>query len=213
VQAGSDDLLKRASETMQAVLMPGGQMVWVDKHLDPGILGSLSRKSWQYSETMCMVICEKIRSGTLMKDIIQDPGMPPYSVLSRWRMEHAQFAESLVQARRDRAEILKEEVLVTAEEALRDAGIDERVQAAKLKVDALKWVASVDNPERFGVTKKDSISVGSAIIMIDTGIRREAPRDVGGTDVGQNKLTVNDDKSTANIGSGGNTAADIVIKS
>ena len=209
MQAKPHDLLARRSETMQAVALPDGGMVYIDRNLDPGILGPLGKKNWEYSDTMAALICEKIRTGSLMKDITKEPGMPNYSVISRWRREREEFNEALVQARQDRAEILKEEALQEALDLADNPPVDQEVAAAKLKVDTIKWVAGVDHPDRFGSKKEAGISVGTAVIMVDTGIKREPPRDVGGNlDGSQNYLTA-DSADTAGDSLRGNAPADI----
>lgn len=152
----------------------GNEVHYLEKNLDAGVFGS-TKKLWVRNSTIEDLICQMISAGERIDEICSTPGFPPLSVFGKWMKDDAEFKARVAEARALRAEVLKEQVLAQADQAIADASEDQIVQAHKLKVESLKWVASVDSPERFGNKTKVETSSTSTIMVIDTGIRRDAP--------------------------------------
>ena len=138
-------------------------------------LDKLTVNEWKYSLPFAEIICQKIREGNSYTKITKMQGFPSASVLVRWRVQHPEFQTMLEEARKDRAEFHHDEILDIAEEAHKVE--DPRmIQAYKLQVDALKWSAERNNPERYGNQVKISGDKDNPItFFIDTGIRKDKP--------------------------------------
>lgn len=166
IQSSKEDLLKSKQERMTQVVMPDGSLVWIERGVS--IDSFVPRKKWVYSDVIIDIICTKVLDGRSLGDICNEPGMPPYHVLAQWRRKFPECDEKIKLARSDYAEILREQVLAEAMAADKDTA-----QEAKLRMDALKWAAGVDNPDRYG--NKTKVNVEGSIatqLIVDTGIRR-----------------------------------------
>jgi len=150
----------------------------------------------QFSPNLMDIICQKIAEGDSLTNICNEPDMPGYNTLSRWRREHPKVAEMIQHARRDRAENHYTRVL---EEA--DGADEDNVQANKLRVTAYQWAAGVDNPEVFGAKTKISGDKDAPVqFIIDTGIRNASDyhKDESQKDVTPQEISTKDsDGSTA----------------
>ena len=124
-----------------------------------------------YNPAIVDIICSRIVEGQSLTDICRQPDIPSYVTLCRWRRQHPYINEMLEQARRDRAEAMRDKAL---SEAL--AADEDNVAAQRLKTDVLKWAASVDDPAKYSPkTKVDATVAVATKILIDTGINRDIP--------------------------------------
>jgi hypothetical protein len=176
MQMSNQDLLKSKFDRLVKIDTPQGP-VWLEKGLNFDLVKHLDEIP--YSKLLADLICEKIAEGLGLIKACKDLNLP-YSIVRRWKREHEEFKESLIEAQRDGAEALHDEVLDVA-----------RTEAApKDKIAALQWSAERANAERFGKTSKVSHNVqGAVTILVSTGIVRpgdpgfipapEAPREVG----------------------------------
>lgn len=166
IQSTKDDILKAKQERMSQVQMPDGSLIWLENGVNIDNLAP--RKRWTYSSIIIDLICTKLLEGKPLSQICKEPGMPPYYILSSWRRKYDEVDQRIKDARMDYAEILREQVL---EEAM--AADEDSVQTAKVRMDALKWAAGVDNPERYGNKSKVAVEGSMAMqLLVDTGIRR-----------------------------------------
>jgi hypothetical protein len=106
--------------------------------------------------------------GESLAKICKREGMPPYHVVSRWRRDSGEFKEMMEMARVDRAEMLRDKAMEEAEQA------DETdVASRKLKHDAYKWAAGVDDHARYSPKAKVEGTINLPTqIVISTGISR-----------------------------------------
>ncbi len=154
-----------------------------DKLLDPG---SPPRTVWKYTEGYGHVICEMIAGGKTFKAICELSGMPTIGVLAMWRASEDDFRNAIQIAKKMRAEhfhdMIVEDLRAEAEakEGDPNVSIDEnkiskdQVQARKLKMDRLKWLASVNDPDTFGNKTKVSGDAEAPLqLIVSTGITRE----------------------------------------
>ncbi len=208
VQSTKDDLLKMKQEKMVQVQMADGSLMWLERGLN---LDSYApRRRWSYSELVIDLICTKLLEGKSLKAICEEPGMPPMWVLSRWRRKYAEADQRIKDARMDYAEIIRDQII---EEAL--AADEDTVQTTKVRMDALKWAAGVDNPDRYGSKARVAVEGSMAMqLLVDTGIRR--PEDEAESNAKQIP-EVSDGKyqneahaigPAASVGGGGDSPAD-----
>jgi hypothetical protein len=123
----------------------------------------------EYSSYVVDLICEKIVEGESLKTICMSPGFPTYATLCRWKKQVEGIQEQLDQARRDRAEMMRDEAWQIAKDAK-----EHNVDSSKLKVQTAQWLASTDNKERFGSAKAQVELNQPLQIIVNTGIVREA---------------------------------------
>ena len=131
-----------------------------------------SKRIWNYSRAFAEVICQKIAEGLTFRELCTTQGFPSYGVLARWRSEHEDFDEALKQARKMRAEKYHDMI---EEDVADDQSVDkDEVAGRKLKMERLKWLASVNDPETYGnKTKISGDSSAPLQIVVATGINRE----------------------------------------
>jgi hypothetical protein len=142
---------------------PDGRIVYLERGLELGEFPTVYR---EYDRVMCDLICQKIVEGKAVSKICEEPGMPPYAVISRWRREHEEFNLAYERARRDRAEVFFDLALDRASEILDK----DDAQVAKVQIEAYKWAAEKSDPDR--MRGKEAAVGGSTVIVIETGIRR-----------------------------------------
>ena len=84
-------------------------------------------------------------------DPTDDAKMPAISSIMGWVFDgkHDEFSEQYTRAREAQAELWADEVVSISDEAV-TAADNVKVQAARLRVDARKWVAAKLLPKRYG---------------------------------------------------------------
>ena len=103
-----------------------------------------------YTKEKAQTICEMIENGMTLQAICELPDMPTISSIYNWQDEHPEFFESYARARVRKADTL-------ADMVLSEAFNSHDAQIGRLRVDALKWMASKLSPKRYG----DKIEVES----------------------------------------------------
>lgn len=95
--------------------------------------------------------------------------------LVQWMIKYPEFDNAMKEAKKMRADTYRSKV----QESLFDESGDlvylskEDVPGQKLNFDKLKWLAEMDNPEKYGARIKHEGDVISPVqIVIDTGIRQ-----------------------------------------
>lgn len=123
-----------------------------------------------YTPAIIDEMCAKIAEGERLTHLCRKPEYPSYATLSRWRAAHADIDAKLERARRDRAEHYADSVQTLASEAEEDT-----INVTKVQIDAAKWAAAVDAPERYSPRAKVEASIQMPTqIIISTGIDRGA---------------------------------------
>jgi hypothetical protein len=167
IQSTPDEaLLRDRREQLVERLLPSGEVVLVQADIDPSKLSKF--KFQEYSSYVVDLICEKIVEGESLKTICTLPGFPNYATLCRWKKQVEGIQEQLDQARRDRAEMMRDEAWQIAKDAK-----ESNVDSSKLKVQTAQWLASTDNKERFGNAKAQVELNQPLQIIVQTGIVRE----------------------------------------
>lgn len=97
-----------------------------------------------YTPEMANRICEALTEGRTLRSLIaSDEGIPGFGTIFRWLEAHADFREQYTRARAVQADVLADEIM--------DVGRrHDDPQAARVRVDALKWAASKIAPKKYG---------------------------------------------------------------
>lgn len=155
-------------EDTEEIALPDGTLVVVEKGVDISSLNHIFLEKKQYNPIFVDLIAQKIAEGGSLTKICKEPGMPSYATVCRWRRLHPEIEESFRKAREDRAEYLRDLVF---DEAF--AADEDNLGAQKLRVDALKWLAGKDDPNKYEAKPdKMQVNVTPSVIMVQTGISR-----------------------------------------
>lgn len=123
------------------------------------------------TEEMMLCVVQLVADGKTLKTIGQTPGLPPVSVVMRWANKSDEFKTMLAEARKSRAEVYHDAIEYVAFNAK-----EHNAKSSKVKIDALKFLASVNDRDRFGQQAKVAVDVNTPInIIFHTGIEREKP--------------------------------------
>lgn len=91
-------------------------------------------------------ICDEITQGKSLLSICKQNDMPVTVTVYRWLREYPEFSNNYARARENQADFYADQIISEADKASdRDSAA-----AAKVKVDARKWVASKLKPRKYG---------------------------------------------------------------
>ena len=124
-------------------------------------------KSWTDAEKSHWInaLCESLTDGGSMSQFCRDyPQGPERSTWFDWLQADAIFADRYSRARENGADTLADDCIAIADE-VKDAGqMDSaRVNAARLRVDARKWVASKLKPKTYA-DRLETVTSGSLTV-------------------------------------------------
>ena len=104
----------------------------------------------RYTPELAAVICERLAEGESLRTICADKAMPGLSTVMGWLFDgkHEGFPEQYARAREAQAELRADEITDIADGV--EHGASEAVQAARLRVEARKWIAAKLLPKRYG---------------------------------------------------------------
>jgi transposase-like protein len=122
-----------------------------------------------YSPMVIDQICDLLVNGGSLTKICQMPGMPSYTTLSKWRRQHPEVATALEEARRDRAEALRDKAVALVEGDLHKND----VPGVELQVETLWKAAGVDDVRYSPRAKVEATVTVPTQIIVETGIRRD----------------------------------------
>ena len=110
-------------------------------------------------------IVQRLASGELLKNILNDERMPSYMTVHREEERDPDFGADMRIARRVCASVLVDEVLEISDDAAQDVKPDgsvnyELVARSKMRADNRKWVASKLDPARFSEKVQTDITSG-----------------------------------------------------
>lgn len=136
----------------------------------PKIIKNKGGRPSTFSNDTAMVICTRIAKGESLRKICNDGVASIWTVLG-WLDKNPEFAQQYARARELQADYYADEICEIADDAAGE--VDPiAVQAAKLRVDARKWVASKLRPKRYG--DRIEVESKSEVLVKD---EREALRD------------------------------------
>jgi len=120
-----------------------------------------------YSAEIADTICDRLAGGESLRAICADAGMPDRATVSRWLARYEEFRDLYGFARECQAECLVDEILKIARDSSRDyvekrlpdgkmvRVVDhENIARARLRINALKWIAARMAPRKYGNPRK-----------------------------------------------------------
>jgi len=124
--------------------------------------GAKSKKKGRpslYTEPLATRICRRLAEGESLRAICADKAMPAISTVMGWLFDgnHDGFSEQYARAREAQAELRADEITDIADGV--EHGASEAVQAARLRIDARKWIAAKLLPKRYG----DKLDLGGTV--------------------------------------------------
>lgn len=102
-----------------------------------------------YTPERAALICERIAHGESLVAISGKQGLPSYQTIMEWLKVHSHFEAMYRQAREDQADFMADEIIAISD-SVRDCTDSAKVNAARLAVDARKWVAAKLKPKVYG---------------------------------------------------------------
>ena len=120
-----------------------------------------------YTQELGDEICHRIATGETLRTIIQDSHMPDRVTIYRWLEVNEDFRNQYTHARSQQADHYFEQI-IDESFASHDA------QIGRLRVDALKWVASKMQPKKYG-DKLEIETKGHSAIAIQFAIPERKP--------------------------------------
>lgn len=157
---------------MVETVLPTGVKVWTEVGIEANTVGG--RPTLAFSPVIISEICQKIAEGGALTKICKLSNMPTYAQLRLWARSHPWIDEALNQARRDRAETMRDLAL----EAALEATDKNNAPAQALKTETYKWSASVDHEKYNPKTKVEATINTPTVIQVITGIDRTPVREV-----------------------------------
>ncbi len=148
-----------------------------------------------YTDEMAEEICMRLGEGATLTAICADPDLPSRRTVYRWLDERPGFSAAFDRARERQADAHADAILAAAD--LPDDCTSAQVNAARLKVDALKWTAAHLRPARYAERSQKNVTVevgGFAALLRSLDDRDEARKMTDITPV-TNDVTV-DEKLT-----------------
>ena len=113
-----------------------------------GETGKKKGRPSNYSEDEADALCAWMQGGESLSEYCRQTGRASQSVYA-WMRERPDFLARYTRACDDRADTLADQIIAIADESAVDASI-ESVAAAKLRVEARKWVAAKLRPQKWG---------------------------------------------------------------
>ena len=108
-----------------------------------------------YTEEIAQTICRRLAEGESLRSICRDDAMPSWCAVRRWLQTNESFQAQYARARDEQADTHADEIIDIADQATdRDSAA-----AAKVRVDARKWVAAKLKPRKYG--DRQIVEVGS----------------------------------------------------
>lgn len=101
----------------------------------------------KFTEALAQRICREVAGGSTLPKICAATGMPNSVTVWRWLGESEEFRNNYARARQDRADARADKIDGIVSDML--AGTVDP-QAARVAIDAHKWLASKEQPKRYG---------------------------------------------------------------
>ncbi|HUD05807.1 MAG TPA: hypothetical protein VMR18_02760 [Candidatus Saccharimonadales bacterium] len=112
----------------------------------------------KYSETLADDICERIAKGKSLINICSELNLS-YTQVMVWLKNYTYFTDNYARAREAQADWYADEIISVIDNAKSDRN---EIERARIKVEALKWVASKLKPKKYG-DKLDLTSNGERV--------------------------------------------------
>lgn len=110
-------------------------------------IAKLRGRPSDYTPEEADLICTWIAEGKSLRSYCREHAREMCTVY-KWMREEKDFAQRYARAHDDRADSLADEIVDIADEAV--GGTNDDIQAARLRIDARKWVSSKLKPQKWG---------------------------------------------------------------
>lgn len=158
-------ILNKRTKKLETFNIHTGELVAQEGELAP---------TTAYSLELAQAICNMVREGKTFLAISRTAGMPKLHQIYAWRQRHPDFAESLKQARKDRATYFHDKAVDVLEES--DTIDKDEVSREKFRFDSFMKLAERGSPDEYAQqTKVHNTGAAPTMIVINTGIDREDP--------------------------------------
>lgn len=147
--------------------------VGVDMSVERGLATRQSALVKENEDQIVTLYLEGEKINAIAKKI----GVAPSAIYS-YKTKDKRFSDRMDEARASRGFVFEDKVIEVAEEVKGESS--EEVAAARLKVDAYKWAAGVNNPDVHGSKTKVVGTGAPTVILIDTGFKDEPIEVVAG---------------------------------
>lgn len=151
-----------------------GTVAYVPESSDPATRNSIQGGVFVFSWPLAQYVCQKIAEGMLITKT-GEHGLPSYSLISLWRKGNERFDKMIKQAEVDRGDHYFAKAMETVDMITKDL---DTAPTQKTIHDIHKWAAKTSNPEKYGDKQTTEFSDKPLRIILDTGIRRNPPKDV-----------------------------------
>jgi len=120
-----------------------------------------------YTQELADEICNRLATGETLRTIIQEPHMPDRATIYRWMEIHESFRDNYTHAKSQQADHYFEQIID-------ESFSSHDAQIGRLRMDALKWVASKMQPKKYG-DKLEIETKGDSAISIQFAIPERKP--------------------------------------
>jgi len=120
-----------------------------------------------FTQELADEICHRIEKGETLRTIIQDSHMPERRTIYSWLEVNEEFQRQYAHARLQQADNYFEQIVD-------EAFSSHDAQIGRLRIDALKWVASKMQPKKYG-DKLEIETKGDSAISIQFAIPERKP--------------------------------------
>ena len=100
----------------------------------------------KFSDELAATICRRLADGESLRRVCESPDMPSRESVRAWLRDNSDFRDKYAIARQDHADALSDEAM----EAVRGATDAASASVARVKLDAIRWIASKLNPKIYG---------------------------------------------------------------
>ena len=121
-----------------------------------------------YTQALTAKITEQLANGRSLAQILSQPGMPSKQTVYSWLHTNREFMDHYVRAREEQADYFADQCIEIADATV---GMDSAgVAAARVRIEARKWRASVLKPKVYG-TKV----VAEQTVVVSPALEQESP--------------------------------------
>ena len=124
----------------------------------------------EFSQVLADEICDRIAKGETLRTIIKDDHMPERKTIYSWLEVNEAFQHQYAHARSQQADNYFEQIVD-------EAFSSHDAQIGRLRIDALKWVASKMQPKKYG-DKLEIETKGDSAIAIQFAIPERNPEQI-----------------------------------
>jgi len=122
-----------------------------------------SRRPAKYNPRLGQLICDKISTGTSgLAKLCSEEDMPHYTTVLRWLCDpdKKEFQQAYLLARESQADLLNDEIIEIADNAVAEKESPAVVSRVKLRIDARKWKAGKLAPKKNSEKGSGAVKTG-----------------------------------------------------